>query len=88
MKESIGGVTHVGVSREGFMWWCHRVVSHVVELRGGVKCWSQVVESRGGFKGWWCHMKESLGGVTHVGVPCEGFTWWCHVMESRGGGVT
>jgi hypothetical protein len=28
---SRGGVTHVGVYREGFKWWCH-----MVESRGGV----------------------------------------------------
>jgi hypothetical protein len=29
-------------------------------------------------------MKESLGGVTHVGVS-RGVTGWCHMKESLGG---
>jgi hypothetical protein len=32
-----------------------------------------------------CHMKNSRGGVKHVGVPREGFTWWCHLVELSGG---
>jgi hypothetical protein len=79
IKESLGGVTHVGVSREGFT-WC----SKMVESRGGVTWWSQGVVSHM----FGCHVKDSHGGITHVGVPREGFTWWSHVVVSRVGGVT
>jgi hypothetical protein len=71
---------HVKDSRGGVIGWCHTC--------RGVTWWSymwcSVVESSDGVK-WWSHKKESLGGVTHVGVSCEGFTWWSQVVESHEG---